>query len=136
MSVNSKCPCGSKLKYKVCCKPFHDGKIAKNARELMRSRYSAYASHVEKYIVQTTHQKNKDFTIDSDSWKQSIKNFSTQTRFEKLEILEFIDGETEAFVTFKATLTSNGEDSSFTEKSSFIKENGRWYYLNGEFINK
>jgi len=125
VSINDKCPCNSGLKYKKCCKSYHDGKVAKNALLLMRSRYSAYAHGEYKYIIKTTHES----TRDSDF--QSVKEFSKQTTFQNLEIIEFIDGEKEAYVTFKATLLSNGKDSSFTEKSRFLNEKNIWYYVDG-----
>ena len=126
MSINDKCPCGSGLKYKKCCKTYHDGKVAKNALFLMKSRYSAYAQNQYKYIIKT--QYNSKDSIES------IKEFSINTTFKKLEIIEFIDKDNEAFVTFKANLFTDSKDSSFTEKSRFIKENGIWYYLDGEIL--
>ena len=92
----------------------------------MKSRYSAYAQNQYKYIIKT--QYNSKDSIES------IKEFSINTTFKKLEIIEFIDKDNEAFVTFKANLFTDSKDSSFTEKSRFIKENGIWYYLDGEIL--
>ena len=36
------CPCTSTLPYANCCAPFHQGQAAPSARQLMRSRYSAF----------------------------------------------------------------------------------------------
>jgi SEC-C motif-containing protein len=126
VSINDKCPCNSGLKYKKCCKAYHDGKVAKNALLLMRSRYSAYACGEYRYIIKTTHESTRDSNF------QSVKEFSKQTSFQNLEIIEFIDGEEEAYVTFKASLLSNGKDSSFTEKSRFLNEKNIWYYVDGD----
>lgn len=135
-SANDNCPCGSLIKYKKCCKPFHENiKTPINALELMKSRYCAYAIEKSEYIISTTHQKNRDFNTDTKVWNNDILDFSRNTKFEKLEILEFIDGQTESFVTFKANITQNKQDVSFIEKSRFIKENGKWQYIDGEFIN-
>lgn len=135
-SVNESCPCGSLKKYKKCCKPFHD-KITfpKTALELMKSRYSAFAVVNSDYIIFTTHQNNPDFTTDLKSWTNDILNFCKNTRFEKLEILEFIDDEVQSFVTFKATLFQNENDISFIEKSRFLKVEGIWLYVDGKFID-
>lgn len=135
-SVNESCPCGSLKKYKKCCKPFHD-KITfpKTALELMKSRYSAFSVANSDYIIFTTHQNNPDFTTDLKSWTNDILNFSKNTRFEKLEILEFIDGDIESFVTFKATLFQKENDISFIEKSRFLKVEGIWLYVDGKFID-
>ena len=135
-SANDNCPCGSLIKYKKCCKPFHeDIKTPINALELMKSRYCAYAIEKSEYIISTTHQKNRDFNTDTKVLNNDILDFSKNTKFEKLEILEFIDGQTESFVTFKANITQNKQDVSFIEKSRFVKENGKWQYIDGEFIN-
>ena len=124
MSINDKCPCGSGLKYKKCCKTYHDGRAAKTALVLMKSRYSAYALNQAKYILKTN-------CTDEDSL-ESIQEFSKNRIFQNLEILEFIDGEKEAFVTFRVKLLTNGKNNSFTEKSRFIKENDIWFYVDGE----
>ena len=128
-SPNSPCPCGSKKKYKKCCQPYHKGAKAKTALLLMKSRYSAYAVGESNYIVKTTHPNNPDFTDNIKAWRESIKSFSEVTDFLGLEILEFVDGENEAFVTFKALLSS-GE---MVERSRFLKEGGEWLYERGEF---
>lgn len=60
--------------------------------------------------------------------------FSKNTSFDKLKILEFVDGIEESSVTFEATLFSNQKDISFTEKSTFYKVDGMWLYHSGEFL--
>ena len=136
-SPNDICPCGSLKKYKKCCKPFHD-KITfpKTALELMKSRFSAFAVLIADYIIFTTHENNSDYISDLKSWNQDIMNFSKNTRFERLEILDFIDGEVESFVTFKATLFQDNTDISFIEKSRFLKVEDKWLYIDGQFIDE
>lgn len=136
-SPNDICPCGSLKKYKKCCKPFHD-KITfpKTALELMKSRFSAFAVLIADYIIFTTHENNSDYISDLKSWNQDIMNFSKNTRFERLEILDFIEGEVESFVTFKATLFQDKNDISFIEKSRFLKTEEIWKYVDGQFIEK
>ena len=136
LPVNNTCPCGSLQKYKKCCKVFHD-KISfpKTALELMKSRFSAFAVCNSEYIIFTTHPNNSNFTTNLKSWNNDILNFSENTKFEKLEILEFIDGEVESFVTFKATLFQDKNDISFIEKSRFLKTEGIWKYVDGQLID-
>ena len=100
----------------------------------MKSRYSAFALNHSKYIINTTHKENQDFTTATEQWLQSIEEFSKNTEFQKLEVIDFIDGEKEAYVTFKATLFCNKEDVSFCEKSKFYKVNKTWLYHSGEFL--
>lgn len=123
------CPCCSGLTYENCCKKFHDGQPANTALELMRSRYSAYALNNPDYIINTTHPKNPHYDLNKRRWKRSIQNFSRSNYFYKLEILEFSQDNKTATVTFKAHLIHNGKDNSFIERSAFIKEFNRWFYL-------
>lgn len=135
LTVNSLCPCGSPLKYKKCCKVFHDNiKNPLNALELMKSRFSAYAFKQSNYIIKTTHKENQDYSENILEWKKEIEIFSSNTDFDKLEILEFIKGEIESFVTFRANLFQNKNDVSFIEKSRFKKEDNIWLYVDGEFL--
>ncbi len=124
LSPNAPCPCGSNQKYKKCCAIYHKGALSKNALLLMKSRYSAYAAGNSKYIIKTTHPNNPDYIADSKSWKDSINAFSKHTQFLGLEILKFIDGEKEAFVMFKAKLSSG----DMVEKSRFLKVENQWFY--------
>lgn len=93
----------------------------------MRSRYSAYANGFTDYIIATTHHSKRK--IDEKSWRHDIAQFSQHTHFEGLTITEFVDGATEAFVTFTAHLTQNGNNVSFTERSRFLKEGPQWFYV-------
>jgi len=126
-SPNLPCPCGSGNKYKKCCSLYHKGVRPKNALVLMKSRYSAFATNHSSYIIKTTHPDNSDYTDDIKQWRDSIVKFSTQTDFLGLEIVEFIEGENEAFVTFRAKLSSG----DLVEKSRFLQELGVWLYVDG-----
>lgn len=136
ISPNKPCSCGSEKKYKKCCKPFHNGIYPNLAVELMKSRFCAYAINDAEYIISTTHNTNKDFTNDIQTWSNSISDFCENTEFIKVDILEEINGEFESFVTFKAHLIQDGRDASFIEKSRFIKEKNKWFYVDGTFIEE
>lgn len=126
------CPCCSGKPYIACCKRYHDGLHPPDALALMRSRYSAYAKGLVEYIMDTTHRENSAFTKDRFKWMLSLTDFCEGTEFTGLDIIDSVDGEVEAYVTFKAHLKQNGVDASFTEKSRFVKENGHWLYHSGE----
>lgn len=130
--MTKKCPCYSGKDYQECCQPFHQGKLPSTALELMRSRYSAYAMGLCQYLIDTTHPEHPNYKKDPKRWIKDIQIFSTKTTFDNLEILEFIDGQDVAYVTFKASLHQGAHDASFTEKSLFHKVNGKWLYLSGE----
>jgi SEC-C motif-containing protein len=117
------CPCHSNKLHTACCKPFHAGEaLPKNALELMRSRYSAYALELVQYIIDTTYLAKPPLK------PRDILAFCKQTQFLGLEILEFVDGKETASVTFRAILAQGLQDVSFREKSLFVKVNDRWLY--------
>lgn len=133
MSKYQPCPCSSKNLYHKCCKPYHDGLPAENALKLMRSRFAAYALDLPDYIIQTTHRENSAFTDKVAQWKEDIRKFSENTNFDRLEVLDFTDGDDNATVKFRAHLRQVEHDASFTEKSAFKKVDGNWKYHSGEF---
>ena len=125
------CPCTSGLPYEACCRRFHGGELAETARELMRSRFSAYALGLLDYIIETTHPGSSHYSDNKFAWKRKLAEFSRSTRFEKLDILDFQEHGLMAIVVFTAHLSRQGEDTSFTERSYFEKRNGRWLYWEG-----
>jgi SEC-C motif-containing protein len=94
----------------------------------MRSRYSAYALNLPDYIIATTHPNNSDFTTDTVRWREEIAAFCTQTEFRRLTILNVEAGKSESHVTFRAQLSSG----DMIERSRFVYEEGRWWYVDGE----
>ncbi len=132
MDKFAKCPCDSKLLYQKCCKQYHDGGLPNKADALMRSRYCAYALGLTDYIMDTTHPNHAEFSTDRARWKADLETFSKHTRFDRLKILEFNDGEQTATVKFTAFLRQADNDASFTENSSFEKIDGKWFYKSGE----
>ena len=119
------CPCSSGRSYKDCCKGFHEGKKPQKAIDLMRSRFSAYALKIADYIIETTHPECFNYQKDKKKWKKEIEEFSDNTVFEKLEIIDDFEDDKIAFVTFVAHLD---QDATFTERSYFVKENCQWIY--------
>jgi SEC-C motif domain protein len=134
LSRYANCPCDTKSLYHKCCGRYHAGAIAPTALDLMRSRYSAYTLGHADYIMDTTHPEHPQYQTDRNLWKADIELFCHETRFLFLKILEFIDGDTTAYVSFTANLQQNNENATFTEKSTFVKENGKWLYKAGDTL--
>lgn len=128
------CPCCSGKDYEACCQPFHKGELPSTALELMRSRYAAYALNLPLYIIETTHPASPEFSEDLSKWKRGISSFSLNSKFEKLEVIDFQENGPVASVTFIAHLKQKGQDSTFTEKSYFEKIKGKWLYRVGQLI--
>ena len=120
------CPCGSGIAFHHCCQPYHlKTKKAPTAEALMRSRYSAFVVADAHYLYETTHiSKRKNHS--KSGYLSSAKN----TKWLKLEIVF------SAFdvVEFKAYyLNKKFQTEILHEKSNFRLEDGRWYYVDGEF---
>lgn len=126
------CPCTSQKPYHKCCQIFHKGEAPTNALLLMRSRFCAYAIGLSDYIIDTTHEENASYNPNRDAWKRDIEQFSVATKFDGLKIVEFNDGDKSATVTFTAYLRQGDSNATFTERSGFVKENGKWFYRSGE----
>jgi SEC-C motif domain protein len=126
----SLCPCGSSLEYANCCEPFHKGEIAPTAEKLMRSRYSAFEKGEIDYLEQTLTPESR---ADYDS--AQTKAWAEQAIWKKLEI-----GKTEAgqenddtgIVEFRAYFKMDGRHQVHHEISRFTKQDGRWFYVDGE----
>ena len=125
------CPCGSGQSYLLCCEPYHKGKFAPTPAVLLRSRYSAYALNLARYIIDTTHPENPGYQRDFKQWEEQIADFSSSHLFERVEILEMENRGEEVSIRFIAHLKRGKESASFIEKSLFVKKNGRWLYRDG-----
>ena len=130
--MKSGCPCFSGLRYAVCCGPLHDGtRSAATPEALMRSRYAAFARGLGGYLVDTLSADHPDRAEDCAALVVGLSRAKDTQRFLGLEILEsHVDGN-RGDVTFHARVFERGVDRSFTERSSFVKEDGAWRYASG-----
>ena len=99
----------------------------------MRSRYVAYAVGDVDYIVDTTTPGGPHWQEDRDAWRAQVRAFVGATRMQGLRIVAAPEPTAdEGFVTFEAQLQQGGRDVSFTERSRFVRHDGRWTYHSGE----
>jgi SEC-C motif domain protein len=120
------CPCGSNKKYCDCCQSFHDNlKKCRSAKELLLSRYSAYALGKYHYIINTTYETKAK---DPIHWSNEIKNAFSGCNFLGIHIYSITEITNHATIHFKAKMRCNNKDESFNETSLFIKKSGIWYY--------
>lgn len=128
------CPCGSGLTYQNCCQPFHKGKKVLHCSDLLRARYSAYALGLVEYIINTTHPASPQYCENKDLWAKRLKEFSAHANFTKLEIFDIKEEKNLAMIMFATSMTYDGEDASFVEKSYFEKINDNWFYRSGQLF--
>ena len=120
------CYCGSNTPFEDCCQVYLKGiQKAPTAEALMRSRYSAYAIGDADYLVATTHTSTRKLHK-----KEDILEWSQSNHWIQLEIL----ASTETTVKFIAHYKDyQGKAQVHVELSTFVLENGSWFYVDGEY---
>lgn len=123
-----RCPCRKKsevVDYSACCEPYHNGaRVAPTAEALMRSRYSAFALRDGAYLTATWHGSTRGepmVLVPDQEWIL-------------LRILDAREDGDQAVVEFEARSKIGGRSQVQHERSSFLRENGRWYYLRPESL--
>jgi SEC-C motif-containing protein len=121
----SVCYCGSARPYDECCGALHaGGKKASSAEALMRSRYSAYVLGLEPYLLATWHSSTRPESIGLADEVQS-KWLGLEVRRHVVQV------EDRAIVEFVARYRVAGRGHRLHEVSNFVREDGRWFYVDG-----
>ncbi|MBK8727481.1 MAG: YchJ family protein [Holophagaceae bacterium] len=125
------CPCTSKVPYDRCCGPFIAGtKVPESAELLMRSRFSAYALGKVDYLIETTAEAERG-ALD----REDLATYCRNIRCVALKIIARTaggPGDETGTVKFHASLQVNGKRQLHVELSRFVREEGRWRYLDGD----
>jgi SEC-C motif-containing protein len=128
MTDNDTCPCGSGNLYAACCGRFISGaQHAATAEQLMRSRYTAYARGDERYLLATWHATTKP--------EQLSLAQQPAPRWLGLKVVRTEAGganDDSGVVDFIARYKIGGKAERLHEASRFIRQEGRWYYVDGE----
>jgi len=98
----------------------------------MRSRYAAFALGLGDYLVKTLSASHPDRGLEGEALARELSRAREKQRFLGLEILETSSGSSRGEVLFHARIFERGQDRSFTERSTFVKEDGAWRYASGE----
>lgn len=125
---NDQCPCGSNKRLSICCGPFHTGKAyPRTARQLMRSRYSAFSlGRLGDYLLETWHP-------DSRPTVSAAAMGAADTDWVKLEVVDNEQQGDTATVEFKAFWRDeDGQIQLHHEKSRFVRQDGRWLYVDAD----
>ncbi len=117
------CPCGQPRDYADCCGVYHGGVAAPTAEALMRSRYSAYALGRADYILATWHASTRP---PDASPEQGLRWIGLTIKRSEAT------GDDRAIVEFVARYKIAGRAQRLHEVSRFVREDGRWYYVDGQ----
>jgi SEC-C motif domain protein len=124
------CPCCTGRSYNDCCGVFISGqRDAVTPEELMRSRYTAYHDVDTDYIAKTMKSPAAD-NFDAKTMRSASKKISWQG----LEVVKAANDETKGVVEFIALYTISGHKNILHEISEFNFEDGKWYYVDGKYI--
>ena len=120
------CPCGSAKSYADCCALPHAGMPAASAEALMRSRYTAFVLRLEPFLFETWHARTRPSGIRLLQMDPPPKWLGLSVKHTA------IDGD-RATVEFVARYRSGGGPATrMHETSRFVREGGRWYYVDGD----
>jgi SEC-C motif-containing protein len=120
------CPCGSGRALAECCGPcLEGGTLPTDAVALMRSRYSAFVLGNEAYLLATWHPDTRPASLGL-AREPAVKWLGlTIMRHENT-------GDGRSVVEFLARYKIAGRAHRLHEASRFVRENGRWLYLDGQ----
>lgn len=120
------CPCGSGRPFAACCERALSGqRPAPDAEALMRSRYVAYSLGDAAYLLATWHPRTRPETLDLET-QPRVKWIGLEIRAHR----QLDDDHAE--VEFIARYRINGRAQRLHETSRFVRENGSWYYVDGD----
>ena len=128
--MSQPCPCGrlnprgQPLAFESCCAPYLDhGVPAPDAESLMRSRYSAFVLERAAYLLATWHATTRPSELTLDP---GIKWLGLA-----IKAVQRIDAD-HSEVAFVARSRVGGRGQRLEERSRFVREDGRWLYVDGE----
>ncbi|MEQ3647066.1 YchJ family metal-binding protein [Alteromonas sp.] len=127
MSV-MRCYCCSSASFERCCEPFLNGtELPKSAEQLMRSRFSAYATNQYEYVLNTyTREKQKGLTVEN------LKQSADGALWFALQITPPSAQEaTSDTVEFTAFYYESKSLFQLHETSNFLIEDNQWRYHDG-----
>jgi SEC-C motif-containing protein len=132
MNENAKlCPCQSGHPFSACCAPVLNGKMkAATAEDLLRARYSAFATGAIDFVIATHHSKTRD-QVNRDE----IETWSKGSKWLGLRVIEKEAGgaaDDKGTIIFHAQYETDGKLQNHYERSYFEKENGEWKFLDAE----
>ena len=120
------CFCGNAMPFSLCCEPYITlTKKPSTAEQLMRSRYSAFVTENESYLLYTWHRDERPSEV----------RFDFNTKWLGLKIEQCKAGlalDSEGWVKFVARYKINGKAERIEELSYFIKDNQQWFYACAE----
>lgn len=130
--MQNKCKCGTNKNYLDCCGAYiTNAKLPDTPDQLMRSRYTAYATCNVEYIENTMYG-NALIGFDLKDTARWAKNIV----WTNLKILNSsFESKDKGFVEFKAYYVESNQPGILHEKSEFQRKSGKWFYVDGIILS-
>jgi SEC-C motif-containing protein len=96
----------------------------------MRSRYAAFALGLGQYLVDTLASSHPDAALPREELARELSRAKDRQRFMGLRIVHAEGDE----VLFEARIFERGQDRSFAERSTFVRQEGAWKYASGRAL--
>ena len=136
--MTTPCPCGrtsansakfakpQPLPFSACCDRYLDdfaNQPAPDAESLMRSRYSAFVLQRADYLLATWHASTRPASLELDAAAHWL---GLEVRVHRLLDVDHAE------VEFVARYRESGRAVRLHERSRFVRESGRWFYIDGD----
>ncbi|MBI5041189.1 MAG: YchJ family protein [Gammaproteobacteria bacterium] len=125
MNQPEPCACGSGRVFAECCGPVLSGqRLPETAEALMRSRFTAFVRGDAGYLLSNWHPRTRPAELD----------LADQPTWERLEIVYREAGlatDSAGQVEFIAHYRTAAGAGRLHERSKFVREQGRWFYVEG-----
>ncbi|MDB5945367.1 MAG: hypothetical protein JWQ33_393 [Ramlibacter sp.] len=123
------CPCGRSAPFEACCGRYIadlENTPAPDAESLMRSRYSAYVLGNSDYLLATwdAAHRPQQFTLDAGAKWLGLEVRSHRS-------IDPSHAEVEFVARYRP---ASGQAVRLHERSRFVRQNGRWFYLDGDML--
>lgn len=141
MPDDARCPCLSGDTYGACCGRYHatpaalragggpDTAGAPTAEALMRSRYSAFAVGDADYLLATWHPSTRPGSLELDDdveWRRlDVVRTEAGGPFDTTGVVEFV-------AHHRSRTGGPTTRGRLHEESRFVREDGRWTYVDGD----
>ncbi|KQV89752.1 hypothetical protein ASC91_12220 [Pelomonas sp. Root1237] len=130
METSMPCPCGRRAAYAHCCGALHkafeagQGLTAATPEALMRSRYSAFVLDLRDYLLASWHASTRPAELEAP--EPGLKWLGLDVKRAAMPDADH------GSVEFVARSKLGGRAHRLHEVSRFVRENGEWFYLDGE----
>lgn len=127
------CPCGSGQEIQLCCGPVLDqARKANTAEQLMRARYTAYATGNIDFLYASAGPE-----VQEDFDPEASRRWAEGSEWLGMDVIATEKGgeqDDEGLVEFIARYSVNGTEFEHHERSLFRRIKGDWKFIDGELV--